>query len=110
MKLKKGDKVIVIAGKDKGSEGKILNVDKKKNKVIVEGINLATKHLKPNKSKQQVQGGIIHQEMPIDISNVMYSYNGKATRLGYKVTMEEKDGKTKAVKRRIVKSTGEVID
>lgn len=108
MKLKKGDKVVVIAGKDKGKEGKILSVDRKSNKVLVENINMITKHMKANRNQQQ--GGIIHQEAPINASNVMYLYNGKPTRIGYKITMEEKNGKQKAVKHRIAKSTNEVID
>lgn len=108
MKLKKGDKVVVIAGKDKGKEGKILNVDRKSNRVLVENINMITKHVKPNRGQQQ--GGIVHQEAPISVSNVMYLYNGKPTRIGYKITTEEKDGKQKSIKHRIAKSTGEVID
>lgn len=100
MRLKKGDKVVVIAGKDKGKEGKILNVDRKHNKVIVEGINIVTKHTKPNAMNQQ--GGIVTKEAYIHASNVMYLHNGKATRLGAMI----KDGK----KVRIAKKTGEVID
>ena len=108
IKLKKGDNVIVIAGKDKGKEGKILLVDRKKNRVIVEGINLISKHTKPSPSNQQ--GGIIRKENYIDVSNVMYSINGKPTRIGYKLTKEIKDGKEVVVKQRIAKKTGEVID
>lgn len=108
MKLKKGDKVLVIAGKDKSKEGKILSLDRKNNRVIVEGVNMITKHIKPNKGSQQ--GGIAHQEAGIHASNVMYLHNGKATRLGIKITMEEKNGKQKSVKHRVAKSTGEVID
>lgn len=108
MKLKKGDKVVVIAGKDKSKEGKILSVDRKNNRVIVEGINMITKHIKPGKTQQQ--GGIVHQEAAIHASNVMYLHNGKATRLGFKVEMKEVNGKQKAVKSRVAKSTGEVID
>ena len=108
IKLKKGDNVIVIAGKDKGKEGKILLVKKKKNRVIVEGINMISKHTKPSPSNQQ--GGIIRKENYIDVSNVMYSINGKPTRIGYKLTKEIKDGKEVVVKQRIAKKTGEVID
>ena len=102
-KIKKGDTVKVIAGKDKGKEGKVLAV--KSGRVIVEGVNTITKHAKP--SQANPQGGIIHQEAPIDASNVMYSVKGKVTRIGFK-TVEDKNGKTKKV--RFVKSTGEVID
>ena len=100
MKIKKGDLVKVIAGKDKDKEGKVLAVNKEKNTVIVEGINMVTKHTKPSAANQN--GGIINQEAPIDISNVMYVVNGKVTRIGF----TEKDGK----KVRVAKATGEVID
>ena len=100
MKIKTGDTVKVIAGKDKDKEGKVLSVDKKTGRVVVEGVNMVTKHAKPSASNQQ--GGIINKEAPIDASNVMYVQNGKATRIGYKV----EDGK----KVRVAKTTGEVID
>ena len=100
LKIKKGDTVKVIAGKDKDKEGKVLSVDQKEGKVVVEGINMLTKHTKPSVSNQN--GGIIHQEGPIDISNVMYVHKGKATRVGIKM-----DGDKKV---RYAKSTGEVID
>ena len=100
MKIKTGDTVKVIAGKDKDKEGKVLSVDKKTGRVVVEGVNMVTKHAKPSASNQQ--GGIINNEAPIDASNVMYVQNGKATRIGYKV----EDGK----KVRVAKKTGEVID
>ena len=99
-KIKKGDMVRVIAGKDKDKEGKVVAINRKDNTVIVEGVNMVSKHVKPSMANQQ--GGIVSQEGPIDISNIMYVHNGKATRLGYKVV----DGK----KVRIAKSTGEVID
>ena len=67
--LKVGDKVVVISGKDKGSEGKIIKTLKKDNKVIVEGINMVTKHVKPN--AQNENGGIVKVEAPIHVSNVM---------------------------------------
>lgn len=100
MKLKTGDKVVVIAGKDKGKEGKILHVDRKNNRVIVEGVNMISKHTNP--SMQNQQGGIVKKEGSIHASNVMYLHNGKATRLGAMI----KDGK----KVRVAKKTGEVID
>ncbi len=100
LKLKSGDKVVVITGKDKGKQGKILKVDIKNNKVLVEGVNMIFKHTKPNAKNQQ--GGIVKKENFIDASNVMYLHNGKATRLGALI----KDGK----KVRIAKKTGEVID
>lgn len=99
MKIKKDDLVKVIAGKDKDKEGKVLSVDKKNHKVIVEGVNMITKHVKPSATNQQ--GGIVNQEAAFDISNVMYVHKGKPTRVGFKV----EDGK----KVRIAKSTGDVI-
>ena len=85
LKIKKGDTVKVIAGKDKDKEGKVLSI--KDGKAIVEGINMVTKHAKPSMSNQQ--GGIINKEAPIDLSNLMVMYKGKATRVGFKV----EDGK-----------------
>ena len=99
-KIKKGDTVKVIAGKDNGKEGKVVSVDQKAGKVVVEGINMITKHAKP--SAANPNGGIVQKEAPIDASNVMLVYKGKATRVGFDV----KDGK----KVRIAKATGEVID
>ena len=109
MKIKKGDTVKVIAGKDSkakegangaltGLEGKVLSVDAKKHKV--EGVNMVTKHAKP--SQANPNGGIIQKEAPIDISNVMLVHKGKATRVGFKM----ENGK----KVRFAKATGEVID
>ena len=100
MKIKKGDTVKVIAGKDKDKEGKVLSVDKKNSKVVVEGVNMVTKHAKPSAANQN--GGIIQKEAALDMSNVMYVYKGKPTRIGFKV---ENDKKV-----RFAKSTGDVID
>ena len=100
MKIKKDDMVKVIAGKDKGKEGKVLAVNVKDNTLLVEGINMVTKHAKPSMANQQ--GGIIHQEAPIDASNVMLLHNGKATRVGFKIEGDKKV--------RFAKATGEVID
>ena len=100
LKIKKGDTVKVIAGKDKDKEGKVIAVNQKDGKVVVEGVNKLTKHTKPSASN--ANGGIIHQEGPIDASNVMYMHKGKATRVGIKM-----DGDKKV---RFAKSTGEVID
>lgn len=97
-KIKKGDMVRVITGKDKGKDGKVVSV--KNGKVIVEGINKVIKHAKP--SQANPSGGIIEMDAPIDISNVMFLSQGKPTRVGFKV----EDGK----KVRFAKATGEVID
>ena len=99
MKIKKDDMVKVIAGKDKGKEGKVLAVNVKDNTLLVEGINMVTKHAKPSMANQQ--GGILHQDAPIDASNVMLLVNGKATRVGFKM-----DGDKKV---RFAKATGEII-
>ena len=99
-KIKKGDTVQVIAGKDNGKEGKVIAVDHKKRKVTVEGVNMITKHAKP--SQANPNGGILQREAPIDISNVMYVHKGKVTRIGFKVEGDKKV--------RIAKTTGEVID
>ena len=100
LKIKKGDTVKVIAGKDKDKEGKVIAVDKKDGRVLVEGVNMLTKHTKPSMANQN--GGIVHQEGYIDASNVMLLHNGKATRVGFKM-----DGDKKV---RFAKATGEVID
>ena len=100
MKIRKGDTVKIIAGKDKDKEGKVIAVNKEDGKVLVEGVNMLTKHTKPSAANQN--GGIVHQEGSIDISNVMYVHNGKATRIGFKM-----DGDKKV---RVAKATGDVID
>ena len=99
-KIKKGDTVKVIAGKDKDKEGKVLTVDHKNNKVVVEGINMITKHSKP--SAANPNGGIIQKEAAIDASNVMLVHEGKATRVGFKMEGDKKV--------RFAKATGKVID
>ena len=100
LKIKKGDTVRVIAGKDNGKEGKVVSIDRKNGRVLVEGINMVTKHMKPSAANQN--GGIVQKEAPIDISNVMYLHKGQPTRVGFKF---ENDTKV-----RFAKSTGEVID
>ena len=99
-KIKRGDTVQVITGKNKGKQGKVMKVDPKQGRVLVEGVNMLTKHAKP--SAANPDGGIIHQEGFIDISNVMYVHNGKPTRVGFKFNGDKK--------LRIAKSTGDVID
>jgi large subunit ribosomal protein L24 len=100
LKIKKGDTVRIIAGKDKGTEGKVTDIDRKNGKVTVEGANMVTKHTKP--SAQNANGGIITMEAPLDISNVMYVHKGKPTRVGFKTEGDKKV--------RYAKSTGDVID
>ncbi len=98
MKLRKGDKVVVLAGKDKGREGTISRVIPENNKVIVDGINVVKKHQKAQ--GQTRQAGIIDREMPLNASNVaMISGDGKPTRIGYRFD-------DKGNKKRICKRTG----
>ena len=101
MKLKKGDTVIVIAGKDKGKQGEITTVLPKQNKVKIAGVNTAKRHLAARGNNTNT-GGIIDKDMPIDASNVMFVHKGKPTRVGYKI----KDDGTKV---RVAKSTGDEI-
>ncbi|MCD7839348.1 MAG: 50S ribosomal protein L24 [Erysipelotrichaceae bacterium] len=103
MKLRVGDTVIVIAGKDKGRTGEIVQILRKENRVIVEGINMVTKHIKP--TQMDPEGGIIQREAPLAISNVAY-YDSKAkapVKIGYAFDDEGK-------KYRINKKTGQAID
>jgi len=100
--LKKGDNVMVIAGNNKGQSGRILMVDREKKRAIVEGVNLMSKHTKPNADNPK--GGIIKQEAAVHVSNLMLiDKSGKPTKVGKK--KDEKTGKTN----RISKKSGEVI-
>jgi len=99
-KLKTGDKVVVLAGKDKGKEGTIASVDPKSGKAVVDGVNMAIRHTRQSQSSQ---GGRLPKAMPIDLSNLAYvDANGKPTRVGFRT----EDGK----KVRFAKTTGDVID
>ena len=94
--VKKGDTVMVIAGEDKGKTGKVLKVYPEKNRAIVEGLNLVKKHTKPN--AKNTQGGIVDQEAPIHISNLMLVMSGKG-----------KDAKASRIGRRIDEKTGKLV-
>ncbi len=97
-KIKRNDQVIVIAGKDKGKKGRVLRVIVDKQRVLVEGVGMVKKHVKPN-PQRNTQGGILTQEAPIHVSNVMLlDSEGNATRVGYKI-----EGETKV---RFAKSNG----
>ena len=100
MKIKKGDTVKVITGKDKDKEGKVIAVNRKNNTLLVEGVNMVTKHTKPSMANQQ--GGIVEKEAWLDVSNVMLVHEGKATRVGFKMEGDKKV--------RFAKATGKVID
>ena len=98
-KLRKGDKVIVLSGRDKGKEGEIVSVDPKSGKAVVEGVNMAIRH---TRQSQAAQGGRIPKSLPIDLSNLgLLDANGKATRVGFRM---EDDKKV-----RFAKTTGDVI-
>ena len=98
-KLRKGDKVVVLAGKDKGKQGEITSVDPKAGKAVVDGVNVAIRHTKQSQSNQ---GGRQPKAMPIDLSNLaLMDKNGKATRVGFRM-----DGDKKV---RFAKTTGDVI-
>ena len=98
-KLKKGDKVVVLAGKDEGREGEITRVIPAANKAVVEGVNVAIRH---TKQSQTSQGGRIAKPMPIDLSNLaLLDANGKATRVGFRMEGDKKV--------RFAKTTGEAI-
>lgn len=100
MKIKKGDKVIVIAGNDKGKTGEVLRAMPKEGKVVVQGVNLVKRHTKPS---QASAGGIVTKEAAIQVSNVaIVTADGKASKVGYKIV----DG----LKKRVARKTGEVID
>lgn len=99
MKLKKGDRVVVLKGKDAGKEGVISSVDPKKNMVIVDGVNVAKKHQKSTKAT--MQAGIIDKDMPLDASNVAIVSKGKPSRIGYRMEAGRKV--------RVAVKTGEVL-
>lgn len=100
LKIKKGDKVVVLSGEDKGKTGEVVKAMPKEGKVVVQGINLVKRHTKPS---QTTPGGIVTKEVPIHVSNVaIVASDGKATKIGY----QEKDGR----KVRIARRSGEVID
>ncbi|GAA4416297.1 50S ribosomal protein L24 [Actinokineospora soli] len=85
MKIKKGDTVVVISGKDKGAKGKVIHAYPATNKVLVEGVNRVKKHTRVSQNQRGAQsGGIVTQEAPIHVSNVMLVSDGKAVRVGYK--------------------------
>ena len=100
MKIIKGDSVRIMTGSDKGKEGRVLKSYPVKNKILIEGINIVKKHVRPNQDNPQ--GGITEKEMPVNISNVALLVNGETTKVGYKILDDNK-------KVRISKKTGEVI-
>jgi large subunit ribosomal protein L24 len=106
IRIKKNDTVKVIAGKDKGKTGRVLEIDREKGRVLVEGVQMVKRHTRPNPARQ-IKGGIAERESPIHISNVMLTTStGVATRIGFKV--ETVGGKARRV--RVARKTGEVLD
>jgi large subunit ribosomal protein L24 len=102
MRIKKGDQVMIISGRDKGKKGRVIEVLTRKGKVLVEGRNILKHHMRPNRQKG-VAGGIVEREAPIDVSNVMLLEGGNPVRVGYQVLQ---DGR----KVRVSKKTGAVIE
>ena len=112
-KLRKGDNVEIIAGKDKGKRGKILLINRSKGRIIVEGINYISRHVKSGRNRRNPQGGIIRQEGTVALSNVMFLHNGKPVRLGYKLEdsgKTDKRGRKIYAKKRIARPSGALVD
>jgi len=114
MKIKKGDRVIVVTGKDKGVTGKVIEAYPETGKVLVEGVNRIKKHTKVGQSARGAKtGGIVTQEAPVHVSNVMVlvEVEGKkvGSRVGYRVETVDRDGRQKTVRVRYAKRTGEDI-
>ena len=108
VKVKKGDTVVVIAGRDKGAQGKVIQAYPTLDKVLVEGVNRVKKHTRIRSTQRGAKtGGIITQEAPIHISNVMVLAGDKPTRIGYRLeTVERPDGRTKTNRIRVARKTG----
>jgi len=104
LKIKKGDEVLVIAGKDRGKRGRVLRVDRERQRVVVEGVNFIKRHTRPNPSKN-IQGGIVEREAPIHVSNllVISPESGRPSRVGYQIL---DDGR----KVRVAKVDGAILD
>jgi large subunit ribosomal protein L24 len=104
MKIRKGDTVEVISGKDAGKRGRVLVVDPGRQRVVIEGVHMIKRHTKPN-PQRRVQGGVVEREAPVHISNVMVISpdSGRPTRVGYKIL---EDGR----KVRVTKTDGAILD
>jgi large subunit ribosomal protein L24 len=111
-KIKKGDQVIVISGRDKGKTGRVLEVLKDSDRLVVEGVQRVTKHTKVGQSQRGTRtGGIVTVEAPIHVSNVMIvdPESKKGTRVGYRLEKVERDGREKTVRIRVAKRSGKDI-
>src|SRR5690554_3511074 len=110
-KIKKDDLVVVIAGKDRGQQGRVLKVDTENDRVIVEGVNRVQRHVKAGTRRDNQAGGIITVEAPVHISNVMLvdPQTKKGTRVGYRTEEIERDGRTRTARVRVAKRSGKDI-
>jgi large subunit ribosomal protein L24 len=110
-KIKKGDLVVVIAGRDRGQQGRVLEIISGTDKVIVEGVQRVTKHIKPGTRRDNQSGGIVHVEAPIHVSNIMLvdPETKKGTRVGYRTETQERDGREREVRVRVAKRSGKDV-
>lgn len=110
-KIKKGDLVVVIAGRDRGQQGRVLEVLTETDRVLVEGVQRVTKHIKPGTRRDNQQGGLVTVEAPIHISNVMLvdPETKKGTRVGYRTEEVERDGRKREVRVRVAKRSGKDV-
>ncbi|WP_061960965.1 50S ribosomal protein L24 [Demequina flava] len=111
-KIKKGDLVVVIAGRDRGQQGRVLEIDKERDRVLVEGVHRVTKHIKPGTSRDNQSGGIVEVEAAMHISNVMLvdPETKKGTRVGYRTAEVEQDGRTRTKRVRVAKRSGKDVE
>ncbi|WNM24047.1 50S ribosomal protein L24 [Demequina capsici] len=110
-KIKKGDLVVVIAGRDRGQQGRVLEVLTETDRVVVEGVQRVTKHIKPGTRRDNQQGGLVTVEAPIHISNVMLvdPETKKGTRVGFRTEEVERDGRKRQVRVRVAKRSGKDV-
>ncbi|WP_084074150.1 50S ribosomal protein L24 [Demequina sp. NBRC 110052] len=110
-KIKKGDLVVVIAGRDRGQQGRVLEVLTETDRVLVEGVQRVTKHIKPGTRRDNQQGGLVTVEAPIHISNVMLvdPETKKGTRVGYRTEQVERDGRERTQRVRVAKRSGKDV-
>ncbi|WP_062069941.1 50S ribosomal protein L24 [Demequina sediminicola] len=111
-KIKKGDLVVVIAGRDRGQQGRVLKVDTERERVLVEGVQRVTKHIKPGTNRDNQSGGIVNVESTLHISNVMLvdPESKKGTRVGYRTEEVEQDGRTRTKRVRVAKRSGKDVE
>lgn len=110
-KIKKGDLVVVIAGRDRGQQGRVLEVNTETDRLIVEGVQRVTKHIKPGTRRENQEGGIVSVEAPLHISNVMLvdPETKKGTRVGTRTEEVERDGRKRTQRVRVAKRSGKDV-